>query len=60
MLASTLGVEFDEDESWTTSDSSGKSAAKWFSRNITQSTIVSKHGNGQPLSRQPFLLLKKS
>ena len=45
MLASTLGVEFDEDESWDNKRQLWKISGKMVaSRNITQSAIVSKHG----------------
>ena len=44
MLASTLGVEFDEDESWDKKRQLWKISGKMVgSRNITQSAIVSKH-----------------
>jgi arginine decarboxylase len=45
MLASTLGVEFDEDESWDNKRQLWKISGKMVgSRNITQSAIVGKHG----------------
>jgi hypothetical protein len=45
MLASTLGVEFDEDESWGNKRQLWKICGNMVgSRNITQSAIVDKHG----------------
>jgi arginine decarboxylase len=45
MLASTLGVEFDEDESWDNKRQLWKISGKIVSsRNITQSAAVGKTG----------------
>ena len=57
MLASTLGVEFDEDESWDNKRQLWKISGKMVgSRNITQSTIVSKHGKWTTVVAAAILL----
>jgi arginine decarboxylase len=57
MLASTLGVEFDEDESWDNKRKLWKISGKMVgSRNITQSAIVSKHGKWTTVVAAAILL----
>jgi arginine decarboxylase len=57
MLASTLGVEFDEDESWDNKRQLWKISGKMVgSRNITQSAIVSKHGKWTTVVAAAILL----
>ena len=57
MLASVLGVEFDEDESWDSKRQLWKISGKMVgSRNITQSAIVSKPGKWTTVVAAAILL----
>jgi arginine decarboxylase len=57
MLASTLGVEFDEDESWDNKRQLWKISGKIVgSRNITQSAVVNKNGKWTTVVAAAILL----
>ena len=57
MLASTLGVEFDEDESWDNKRQIWKISGKIVrSRNITQSAEVGKDGKWKTVIAAAVLL----
>lgn len=58
MLASTLGVEFDEDQSWDEKRQLWKISNKIVStRNITQSAVVGRHGKWTTVIASAVLLL---
>ncbi len=58
MLASTLGVEFDEDQSWDEKRQLWKISTKIVTtRNITQSAVVGRHGKWTTVLASAVLLL---
>jgi arginine decarboxylase len=58
MLASTLGVEFDEDQSWDEKRQLWKISNKIVAtRNITQSAVVGRHGKWTTVLAAAVLLL---